>query len=320
MCFRSLSINSFFVLVIVSCGSISARDIEHPLYLGVIEPYRSGTGSNEVPAQPAVRMAFVHQSGIWQPMPNQARNEAELDHLATRYPRSVHWVIAFDGKFRGEFNATRPLRWDHYSDVGVFHSDPKSHIDLVTKGWRDFRYWGGPQHFRPMVVVSTSNFRDPDDWKPWTPTSLELARFYPAFRVAAGTMSFTCNYYDPDKPEHLKAETYPNKRIVLVKAYRSKQGYRLVALKIDPNAIHGPCHGNNEILSANWPHWTEQWLLDKGNGPEFLGRSLELIDAGDYDGNGYSEIVFHKYGYNHDAYVLLFDHLSKQIEFGWVYH
>jgi hypothetical protein len=53
---------------------------------------------------------------------------------------------------------------------------------------------------------------------------------------------------------------------------------------------------------------------------KFLGSGLALIDAGDYDGDGHSELVFAKSGYNHDGYVLFSDDLAHSAEFGWSYH
>jgi len=62
------------------------------------------------------------------------------------------------------------------------------------------------------------------------------------------------------------------------------------------------------------------WFYVNGKDIRLIGQSLELIDAGDYDHDGHSEVVFHKSGYNYDGYILVFDDMRKQIEFGWSYH
>ena len=67
-------------------------------------------------------------------------------------------------------------------------------------------------------------------------------------------------------------------------------------------------------------NWSNQWFLDDGKTVRFVSSSLALIDAGDYDGDGGSEVVFLKTGYDYDAYILLYARLAKQAEFGWTYH
>lgn len=52
----------------------------------------------------------------------------------------------------------------------------------------------------------------------------------------------------------------------------------------------------------------------------FIARGLTLIDAGDYDGDGASELVFWYSGYNSDGYVLLRADLRRRVEYLWSYH
>ena len=47
---------------------------------------------------------------------------------------------------------------------------------------------------------------------------------------------------------------------------------------------------------------------------------MELVDAGDYDGDGRSELLFWRGGYNRDGYVLVFDELRQKVEYTWSYH
>lgn len=50
---------------------------------------------------------------------------------------------------------------------------------------------------------------------------------------------------------------------------------------------------------------------------KFLGGGLALIDAGDDDGDGQSELGFAKSGYNDDGYVLFSDDFRAAAESGW---
>ena len=48
--------------------------------------------------------------------------------------------------------------------------------------------------------------------------------------------------------------------------------------------------------------------------------SLTLLDAGDYDGDGKSEVVFFLSGYNEDGYALFYDSFRKFVFHTWSYH
>ncbi len=47
--------------------------------------------------------------------------------------------------------------------------------------------------------------------------------------------------------------------------------------------------------------------------PAFLGEGLWLVDAGDYDGDGRSEVIFWFSGYNRDGYVLFTDDWTNRV-------
>ena len=77
-------------------------------------------------------------------------------------------------------------------------------------------------------------------------------------------------------------------------------------------------HTCEDIPGEEWeePVW---FLLHDGTA-KYIGRSLTLVDAGDYDGDGTSEVVFQYSGYNRGGYVLLHDHLTQVAQFTWSYH
>lgn len=47
---------------------------------------------------------------------------------------------------------------------------------------------------------------------------------------------------------------------------------------------------------------------------------LELVDTGDFAGDGGEEAVFFFSGYNFDGYILYYDNFRKAVRFGWNYH
>lgn len=202
------------------------------------------------------------------------------------FPDRVKWTIAFNGTSRGHFDAMGRR------ELLPNPPEPDS-----------FHYWN-PTKYRPMVVVSQPNVADPDHWKPATaPAELE-ARLIPLFRKeVAGA------------PSHCEGDSvrYADQAIRVRKSYMSASGVRLVQLALDDKPIRR-CDGPRDEA------YDSRWFYVNGGESRFVGQSLELIDAGDYDRDGHSEVIFHKSGYNLDGYVLLYGGLSKQVQFSWSYH
>jgi len=291
-----------FLLIIVGVMAmyLTAEAADPVLYLGVLEPWHAHD-VEEVSTTPyVVRAAFQHRGSRWSAMPMVGA----LDRIGDHYPKSIEWTVAFDGKNLGHFGSYRPDQWEDYGDLGLFQPDPHTAIQLIRVGAEAFGYWEGTPPFRPLVVVSAPNITDPDGWKPWRPQRTEIVGIFPAFRVEVGTVAFKC--------DELGSVRYADDLIVLDKAYRANTGDSLIGLRVDPHA-----HQCDEIPDDNWAN---QWFLVRDGKPKFLGSSLELIDAGDYDKDGSSEVVFHRSDYNYDGYVLLYDRLRQRAEFGWIYH
>ncbi len=57
-----------------------------------------------------------------------------------------------------------------------------------------------------------------------------------------------------------------------------------------------------------------------GHDTLYLGSQLELVDAGDYDGDGQSEVLFWHSAYNEDGYTLFYDQFRKRLDYWWTYH
>ncbi len=300
---RFLSAITILAIGILWCVRLHAA--EPPIYVGVIEPWQANYVGERSTTPYVVRVAFKAERGVWSAMPHDAGEKAGgLFAVSRKFPEEIHFNVAFDGRNRGELKCRRRQQWESAGDIGLFQPDPKTPVVMVKEGASRFHYWQGPQPFRPLVAVSASNVGDPGGWKPWMPSPADVAKLVPDFRVAVGSVSFKCGGEGTLK--------YPDQAIKVASAYRSRGGSALLGLQIDPQRLK--C---DEMPDENW---VNQWFAVTAAGHHFIGRDLELIDAGDYDGDGASEVVFHQSGYNYDGYVLLYDRLRKQAEFGWSYH
>ena len=84
----------------------------------------------------------------------------------------------------------------------------------------------------------------------------------------------------------------------------------------------------DEVIWFNWEMQnasTEQltrnsWFFVNGNKVSFVSQNLIFFDNGDFDNDGYDEIIFKFEKYNHDGYIMLCDKFQKIISSGWSYH
>jgi len=287
---------ALFLVVCFFTSILPSQAAEHEsIFIGVTEPSHIWGVGEKIKTPFVIRIAFQYKDGIWKALPSKAKRQAGWLVPVYDYPREIDWNLTFNGKKIGEFRSYCPLKWSESSDIGLAEPDRKAHIPLIKAGAKNFLYWGDPwavpPHSRPLVASSGSYFDDPDNWRPLVPLPQPSRTLISAYRKALGS-----------EANHLR-----NKQISVKQCYRSRHGDELISLAVPSSEVKGE-------------YDYVQWFHVQGNRISFLGSSLELIDAGDYDHDGYSEIVFHKGGYDYDAYVLVYDDLRKQLKFGWSYH
>lgn len=95
-----------------------------------------------------------------------------------------------------------------------------------------------------------------------------------------------------------------------MKAYKDRNGRQLFTLKLKDRA--DACDGPDDDL------YPQSFVIS--NGIKYIGAGLTLVDAGDYDLDGHSELVFWYSGYNKDGYVLFSPDLIREADYLWNYH
>jgi hypothetical protein len=240
-----------------------------------------------------IRVAFHAEGGAWKAFPPDIAASGD-------FPARLAWTVAFDGQARGRLESASPRQWLAYEDVGLQFLAPGGALPRIGAPDAAYEQWGsdGPVR-RPLVVVTGPHVEDPDQWKPAAPESGLLQR---------GRASFLAKL-----AEENPALSSEPANVQLMKCYRSARGQLLLAFLID-----GKAPPPDEVPGPEWgPHW---FVIDAAGTVRFLGNDLLLIDAGDYDGDGRSELVFRKSGYDADGYVIYADDFAKAAEFGWNYH
>jgi len=273
-----------------------------PVYVGVLEPPQEhASGQSQ---QFHVRVAFRFGDGRWSAMPHEAADENALAKLAAEFPREVSWTIALQGKSLGQVSSVRPPAYSGYSDVGLENLNAGSKPPAIRDSAAAFGTWMGTARYRPLLAVSGPYYHDPDQWGHFEAPAAMRKKAVAAFRRQIA-LDMTCD----GKP----TRGYPDSAILIYgKPYRSVHGDVLIALLPDPrrNRCGGPAGDQ----------WQSAWFHLKGDNFRWIGNGLTLLDIGDYNGNGATEILFQYDGYDRDGYVLLDPRDESKIEFSWSYH
>jgi hypothetical protein len=230
-----------------------------------------------------------------------------LKTIAVKFPSQVNWTISFDGKQVGQVVSRTPSSFDFYATVGQQTIVGSTTPPTIGKPSTDFAGFLGEPVYRPLVAITEPNYRDPDDWKP---TQLSLATTAAVRKAFRGRFPKVTNCSQQDI-EHAKPWPYTDANIKTNKAYASSRHWFIAEVMLRGGECDGP---PDEAFTSQW------FVITPGQQVRFLGSNMWLVDAGDYDNDGKSELVFSIDDYNRGGYKLFYDDLSKHatFEFGYL--
>lgn len=252
----------------------------------------------------AIRVLFVKDSASWRALGPRDMNTGSIP---------TQWTIAFDGRDRGVVKTgTRTVV---QRDVQMFRRDYM--LALVEKqslftapptqsSPSPFDGWCEHDATRPLVVVSTAHATDPDHWHRVPSNATDKSRVFALLKPRADSARYCPKGGDASAPFRVHADD-----IEIVSTYTDAHERRLVGVRIKPQLRK--CDGPPEDA------WQLHWFAVETE-TRFIGRGMSLIDAGDYDGDGVSELLFWYSGYNNDGYVLFTGDLHHRVDYVWSYH
>ena len=263
------------------------------IVVGVLEQAQCSDDSSLM-----VRTLFRNANSAWAPFPSPAAGA------------TFKWTVAFDGHSLGTVTSREPQgssdkAWKYPGDHLQQLERPVLAPHLANRR-HQFAGWCGAPSLRPLVVVSEPNVGDPERWRPYTPDSTERRALFPYFRKVADTV-YQCASIDAQA----KRWQYRDRDLRFERSYISSTGRKLIALGFNPAAYR--CDG------PPGPDWTAHWFY-VATDTVYLGAEMELVDAGDYDRDGASEVLFWYSGYNEDGYTLFWDSFRRHVDFHWHYN
>jgi hypothetical protein len=293
------------VAALAVAGSIGLGPLPAHAIVGVLEDSPGHHAGD--PHYRAVRVVFRRDESRWVAFPNDCRDTSCLQAVTAQFPPRVDWTIAFDGKALGRIESRAPTSFDFYSSVG--QQEILGQVPPPSVGQRSASFGGfsGEAVYRPLIVVSPANYRDPEHWKP---TALETGTtdaIRKAFRDRFPRVT-NCTARDV---EHAQPYTYLDSNVIVRKAYSSTRRFRIAEVMLAGYRCDGP---PDEAFTSQW------FVITPLQQVHFLDSGMWLVDAGDYDNDGRSELVFAIDGENHGGYRLYSDDLTRKAIFEFAHH
>jgi hypothetical protein len=293
------------LLVFISISTV-ANPAKQRIVLGVPEDvpgkYQGESDSRRV------RVVFEKDGDSWKALPTCPDQDC-LKTIPSEYPPEMTWTIAFDGKNLGQINSRTPTAYDFYSDVGLQDITSTGPIPTVGTKLAEFAGFGslGTPLDRPLLANSQPYFRDPEVWKPAHLSTALVAALHQQFRKRFP------NVKNCASPEENIAKPWPygEQDIEMVTPYSSKNNWSVAELRLKGYRCDGP---SDDPFDGQW------FVINPEGYISFLGQDMWLVDAGDYDNDGKSEVVFAIDGYNRGGYELFYDDFKKHVAFEFGYH
>jgi hypothetical protein len=272
--------------------------------LGVLED-NPGRYAGE-PNFRAVRVVFSKNGSNWETFPSDCPDPACLKAIVSKYPREMTWTVGFDGRKIGQVTSVAPATFDWYASVG---QESVTDTIVPTVGQKSEEF-GGFIHrpvFRPLVADSQPYFEDPDAWKPARLSIDTIALLRDQFRKKFPSVT-NCVSPDENVPRPWK---YKEDNIKVLKSYASRQKWAIAQLRLDPCRCDG------------WPDdsFLDYWFAISPQGVvRVLDGGMWLVDAGNYDNDGRSELLFSIDRDEGGGYELFYDDFKKHVTFEFFYH
>ncbi len=287
--------------------ALAARASAQSVILGVLEDV-PGAYAGE-PNSRHVRVVFRKSGSNWEAFSSKCPDQDCLKTISSEYPEAMTWTIAFGGREIGHVAGRTQTDFKSYSDVGLQDLAANTYVPTVGKRSAEFGGFLGVPVYRPLVAVSQPFFRDPESWKVSPvpsdvadPVREQFRRLYPSL----------CRASKQDETK-LKPFPYRDEDIRVAKSYASELGWRIARLHL-AEAIS--CDDTEAGFGIEDP-----WFVVAPDGAaRFLGSGMWLVDAGDYDNDGKSELLFSIDRYDQAGYELFYDDFKQRATFDFFYH
>jgi hypothetical protein len=293
-------------LIFLTTYLLAPASVAQTIFLGALEDVTTNTSPQRHFF--AVRVLFHKQGHRWIALPNDCSNQSCLKDSPSKYPAELRWNIGFDGRSLGSVTAHTPREFRLYAHIGLQNIPNSERVPTIGKRSVQFGGFAEEALFRPLVANSKPFLEDPDAWKPLHPGEDFVGLVRGGFSLKYPKL---CKQ-TADETD-LEPLPYKNIEIQIVKAYVSNKRWRIAQVHLQ-GAIY--CDDTEAGFAMDDP----VFVITPDNTVRYLTSGVWLVDAGDWDNDGTSELLFSINRYNQGGYQLFYDQFQKQASFEFSYH
>lgn len=296
--------------ILLNTFSSCSKDSQ-PLFIGILEthntdwPCKLPSNSNEFYS--FIRITFLFESKKWTPihvvkkdktifkMENKdfkPINKSYYNKLFTEYH------MLYDIKNIGSVTAIESNEFIDYSAFSSVISIKEKKIIHIGKISDDFSDdYCGDTSYRPIIVSNIPNYQDPMEWKPFN------KKINPEL-INKLSIEFTKNL-EEELNEAYDKEPMPSGKVIYIRSFSSNKDDLLIKLSLKTT---------NELMYNG--NLLTKWFYVSNDEIKYLGSYKNLIDAADYDKDGFSDLIFFETGgYNSSGYTLIYNNLANKCQF-----
>ena len=255
-----------------------------------------------------VRVLFAHNKNEWKAFKSDCAIQSCLATVTAQYPKEVTWFVGFDGHKIGRVVARTPNAFQFYGHIGL-QDIVEGSSPIIGKSSYEFAGFAGGEVRRPLVTNSKSDFKDPADWMEGMITP-EIQK--QAVDLLFSLVPAICRE-GPSDNTPLVPFKFAQEDIV-IRFYRSNDDRMLITANVN-GAYYCSYSG-----AGDGGFDAQTFVIDSTGKSRLLGPGLTLVDAGDYDSDGKSELLFALSLYNRGGYVLFSDDFKEMARFEFGYH
>ena len=248
-----------------------------------------------------IRVLFRFDGDKWAAFPNDCPDQDCLRKIVSQYPSPARWFVGFNGHELTSLTSHSPADFEWYANVGLQELDQQSQAPKIGAKSESFGGFTGEAVYRPLVANSRPFFTDPDGWKRASAPQGIQNEFRAAFRHKSPKL---CGDTEDGETPAAPIE-YKDSQVQITKAYKSLRGTWIAEIHL------------NDPKACEYDRW---FVVAPDGSATYLDEGVWFVDAGDFNHDGKSEILFSISRYDRGGYELFYDQFTKNVKFEFSFH